>query len=421
MRFLFIQGVLVIISLLTLVNPVIGIMGYYWVSFMSPLAMTWGGDSARWTAIIAITTILSWGLHSRRYVFSGGTLKLFYLFMCWVTLTTIFAEFPDVASSAYVQTLKTFLMVMLMVCLLDTTEKLDIVLWIVLISVGFHTVKGGLITIGTGGSGNLTSDAIMFKETNEFARGGILIFPLMLYAAMQADLRYTRWIMFLCAILTAFAILGTQSRGGAVAFAASLCYYFKLSNKKKSILMAVFLMAVPVTFFMSSERYQAWQARMGTIENIETDDSFQGRTFAWRWAVEKYGDSLIGGGFGAFRGAIVPKTGGWRDAHSIYFELIGEHGIIGLVIYLGLALTMYLKCDSIQKRALEYKFMRFYHLAIAIKVLMIGFFVGGLTASSTYHELYFFYIGIVIVASNLIEKEIRGQKNRLVSESQTVE
>lgn len=406
MRLLFLQGSLFGVVLLTFLNPVVGIMGYYWYTFMSPLSLAWSGSGFRWGMILAGATAVSWILNSRKINFGGGILGLFFFFICWAGITTAFADFPIIASNLYIDLLKKFIMVFMLICLVDTRQKLDVVLWIVLISVGFHTVKGGLISIVTGGSGLLTSDAILFKETNEFARGGILIFPLMVYVAIQADYRLTRWVMAICAVLTAFAILGTQSRGGAIGFAASLLYYFKVSSKKITIVLYLALMSVPMFFFMNTDRFGAWFNRMETIDEYETDNSFQGRVFAWQWAVEKLENNPFGGGLGSFHGAIYPPTGHWKDAHSIYFELLGEHGYLGLIIYILLTLMVFLKCSRIQKDAQKFNLQRYETIAVSIKAILIGFMVGGLSVSSTYHELYFFYIGITVILSQLISKDI---------------
>ncbi len=70
-----------------------------------------------------------------------------------------------------------------------------------------------------------------------------------------------------------------------------------------------------------------WHERVASIFAYEEDASAQGRFESWRYALEVAREHpLVGGGFEIFRGNQAATLEGYRSAHSIYFEVLGEHG-----------------------------------------------------------------------------------------------
>jgi hypothetical protein len=64
---------------------------------------------------------------------------------------------------------------------------------------------------------------------------------------------------------------------------------------------------------------------MQTITNHEEDRAVIGRFEAWKEAYEIASNRFLGGGFEALAGGT--------DAHSIYFEVLAEHGFVGLGLF----------------------------------------------------------------------------------------
>jgi putative inorganic carbon (hco3(-)) transporter len=91
-------------------------------------------------------------------------------------------------------------------------------------------------------------------------------------------------------------------------------------------------------------RSDVWTQRMLTIADYGNESSALSRIGVWRWTLEFAAGNPLGGGFDAYRinhttmpvegqpGAVLDIRA--RAFHSIYFEVLGEHGIPGLAIYL---------------------------------------------------------------------------------------
>jgi len=110
-------------------------------------------------------------------------------------------------------------------------------------------------------------------------------------------------------------------------------------KSRQKFLMTVLLVAgaSAVYLFMPQE----WFDRMHSMRNYEEDWSAQGRFRAWQFAFDIAKSSIFGGGFETFRGGT--------DAHSIYFEVMGEHGFIGFGLFLALWAFTWLAAARIRR------------------------------------------------------------------------
>ena len=99
-----------------------------------------------------------------------------------------------------------------------------------------------------------------------------------------------------------------------------------------------------------------WYDRMQSIGGYDEDASAQGRLTMWKMAVEIARDRpIVGGGFKVFTNPTVyprynPTADTVRDVHSIYFETLGEHGVIGFALFLGLGGVTIWQLASIRRR-----------------------------------------------------------------------
>ena len=87
---------------------------------------------------------------------------------------------------------------------------------------------------------------------------------------------------------------------------------------------------------------QEWYDRMSTIETYEQDTSAMSRINAWWTAYNLAKDRVTGGGFDTFHARrylilYAPDPTSTPDVHSIYFEIMGEHGFIGFTMFMLLA------------------------------------------------------------------------------------
>jgi probable O-glycosylation ligase (exosortase A-associated) len=210
----------------------------------------------------------------------------------------------------------------------------------------------------------------------------------------------------LVSFFVSFAILGTQSRGAFVGVIAMGLYMAMKSRQKVGYILLVLFLA-PVGFLFMPE---AWHERMASIADYQSDGSAMGRIMAWHMALNLASDRLTGGGFEVFRPTTyliyLPEVGGRKtDAHSIYFEVIGEHGFIGLAIFLLLGILALRMCKRIMKQCTPYPDMVWMvNLAAMMQVSLVGYAVAGAFLGLAYFNYYYALIAIVVGMSTVTKK-----------------
>ena len=69
----------------------------------------------------------------------------------WMSITTVFAILPDLAFEKWIFVMKIMLMTILTMTLMQSRERIHALVWVVVLSIGFFGVKGGVFFIVSGG------------------------------------------------------------------------------------------------------------------------------------------------------------------------------------------------------------------------------------------------------------------------------
>ncbi|MBK7593535.1 MAG: O-antigen ligase family protein [Betaproteobacteria bacterium] len=136
-----------------------------------------------------------------------------------------------------------------------------------------------------------------------------------------------------------------------LAVTAMLMSLWWRSDRKVPVLAAM-LLVIPIVLSMLPE---SWYSRMETIGAYEEDASAMGRINAWTMAYNIAKDRITGAGFATAAPEIyaqyAPNPNFVLVAHSIYFQVLGEHGFVGLAIYLTMWLMTYLMAGRVARQA----------------------------------------------------------------------
>jgi probable O-glycosylation ligase (exosortase A-associated) len=180
------------------------------------------------------------------------------------------------------------------------------------------------------------------------------------------------------------------------------------SRHKTTIALAAIFGAVVLAEVMP----ESWYARMNTISTFEEDVWANGRVDAWKFAFRlALQRPLTGGGFHVYGDTprfleLVPEAVHSRAFHSIYFEALGEHGFVGLGIFLliiaaGLAETAKLRrlTRNEPQRAWVYE------LASMTQVSIVGYAAAGAFLELTFLDLFYAIVMLPTIAANVIARE----------------
>jgi probable O-glycosylation ligase (exosortase A-associated) len=399
----------------------IAVLLWTWISIMNPHKLTYGFASKfPFAAIAAGAAFVS-------ILFARGRLKwtmtppvvALILFVVWMCITTTFAIYPDESWVFLNKTLKIQLMTLVAIAALRERKHIEWFIWINIISIGFYGVKGGIFTITTGGSSRVWGPAGGFIEgNNEIALAMIMVIPLMNYLRMVATKQWVRTLLLASLLLSVVAALGTQSRGAFLALSAMGLVLWSRSNQKFVTGAAVALVALALVSFMPA----SWEQRMNTIQTYDQDGSAMGRINAWWMCFKLANDRFLGGGYEIYTPAMFAKYAPFPEdlhvAHSIYFSVLGEHGWLGLFLFLLIwALTLQaarrVRRDATQvqetarvkdpNQVPETQWA--FHLAGMCQVSLVGYAVGGAFLSLAYFDLPYNILVIVVVTQRWLKEE----------------
>lgn len=375
--------------------PFLGIIGWCVVSYMNPHQLGWGmTHGIPFAMMIGATTIGAFILHNGPKALPVTPVTmLLLLFLGYTTLTTVFALAPEAAWAKWDRFFKIVLMTLLTVPLMANRERVHALVWTIVLCIGFYGVKGGVFTILQGGSARVwgpPSSAI--EDNNHLSVALIMLLPLIRYLHLQTAEKWVRLGLLLSLPLIAAAILGTYSRTAFVTGLAALAWMLFKSRKKFAIISVGAFAAVLGLMFMPG----IWMERMRTILHYDQDESVLGRfdawAFGWRLAEMR---PLLGGGFspidapGLFM-QLVPNATVPRAFHSNYFEVLGEHGIVGIVIFLSLFAAGFLACGRIIRDTRGQPQLTWMHdLASMLQVSMVAYAVGGLFLNLSLYDMYY--------------------------------
>lgn len=394
---------------LTLQLPQIGVLMWAVVSYMNPHQMAWGfARTIPFALLIAAATLLGMLISREPKRLPRNALTwLLAAMMVWITITTVFAHLPDVAVVKWERTIKILLMTMVTMMLMYSRERIHALVWIIVLSIGVYGVKGGLFTLLTGGQFRVMGPPnSMIAGNNEIALALVMILPLARYLHLQTQSRLLRLGMMAMLPLLAVAIIGSYSRGAFLAITAMGVWLFLQSRRKGLILVLIGLLAGVAIPSMPDK----WFARMQTIETYEEDSSAMSRIEAWRFGFEVAKQNPVtGGGFLVGRDErlyldLVPDAAKARAFHSIWFEMMGEHGFVGLGLFVALGLTTFFKAWTLARRTrADPQFTWVHDLMTMVQVSLVGYVVGGTFLNLAFFDLPYHLVVLVALCAQVVE------------------
>jgi putative inorganic carbon (HCO3(-)) transporter len=396
----------------TFVRPHIGVYVWTWLSLMSPHRMTWGfAQTMRVALVVGAMTIIAWLIsrEPKRPPMSAPVVIL-VIFTIWVSFCNLFAVNPTDAFVKWSEVIKILAMTFVTMCLLQSRERIYIMVWVMTVSIGFYGFRGGIFTILTGGNYRVWGPPGTFiEDNNQLALAMIMTLPLMWYLFLDAKERWVKAGLLAGTALTMISVAGTHSRGGAVALCVMLsALWFKSRYKIATLAVAVVVVLGTLSFLP-----EHWYARMSTISTYDEDMSVRGRfdawTFGWRVALER---PIVGGGLrvfydGAYFMRLVPDAIMPRNAHSIYFEVLGETGFVGLGLFLALGIASLLTAGSVirlTKARPDFDWAR--NLAAMCQVSLVGYASAGAFLNLGFFDLYYFMITLIVCLKYVVQQEL---------------
>ncbi len=409
-------------------TPVVALYLWFWTS-MYPLQNWLYGFalSLRFNLVFSIVTMLGYVFMKNKPRFKiTGLFVLVIVFALHSGLGVMMYAYFDAMWQSFEEFIKAVVFFIFVVLLLRKKEHFEGILMFLTIALCFYGVLEGLKVIVTAGGHNIYGLKGPLGDNNKVALGLNMAIPLVLYLAGQVHYRYGKLALYCIAFLCAIAVIGTASRGGFIGLIAMAAYYWWKNGKKLSIVFGVMFIAGVAVYLMPSE----WFERMNTIKETSsaTESPLTSRVTSWKINyLAALDHPYIGHGFNATAGQFVwqnyvhdldslnwgietpiPKIG--YVAHSIYFEVLGNQGFVGLFMFLLIIFLTISKINKLCKQAYQQGSWE-HQLLTSIKVSIAAFCICGAALSAAYFELFYALVAMVICMElrTLSEKQLTGR------------
>ena len=394
-------------------RPHVGILVWSWIGYMNPHRLTWGfAYSFPFAQVVAIATFISliYTKESRKIPINGLTV-LWFLLLIWMVITTLFAFYPDDAMTQLIKVLKIQLVTFMTLMVFNSKERIFQLLWVITLSIGFFGIKGGIFTLSTGGSHRVWGPPGSFiEDNNSLGLALLMILPLFRYLQLMSSDKRIRWFLVFCMVTTGIATIGTYSRGAYLA-GASVILFLWLKGRNKLVTAMLLLLLIPVSIAFMPEQ---WHSRMATISTYHEDGSAMGRLQAWSMTINLASQRLTGGGFESWTQPIFDLYGYGhkaRAAHSIYFSFLGDHGWIGLALFIGILVGAWRTGSWIIRHGRHDSELSWAtELARMIQVSLVAYATGGAFLSMAYFDLFWHLVAILILTKLLVRQHLEQRQ-----------
>lgn len=399
--------------------PYVGVLLWAWVTLMNPHQIA-GGWISTFPINQVVVGLLGCSLLLHReplQPFVDGLTTVIILFMGWTVVTTLTALSPEISAARADLSLKSMLFGLVVAITTTNRVRFRALLWIYVISLGYFGAKGGMFTIVTGGAGNVVGPPnSTIEDRNTLALALLTTIPLAYYLYATAANRWVRIGLVALIILNAVAVLGTYSRGGTIGLAFLACYFWLKSTQKVVIAVA----AIAIGLVGWSVLPDRWFERIASVREAEADASFQGRQDAWQFAINAASDRLLGVGFSGTEDLIVfqlhmpeavATVDRGRAAHSIYFQVLGDHGFIGLGLYLTILVLAWRAAGRLAKtRSVDGEWAA--NFGKMGRVALGTYCVSGAALSMAYDSTLFSLLGLLSAGSRLAAEKAAAKPGR---------
>lgn len=368
--------------------------------------------------VIRLSTFLGYALFAAMIVKVGiGGLtafrqtRLMMLFAGFTAATVLWAVVQAYVLTAFRAHVDYFALCVATIYLIDRPSRIDRLAFAFVAISTILVVRnldrlGSELRVGTFRAGYFLGDG------NDFAWGLNVLLPFAMHLIFGQRRILTRLFGLGGFLAGVVGIIGTQSRGATLALAAAMLYGWIMLAKRRAVGVAMFaLLVVGVLAFAPSH----YLNRIQSMTEYQEDSSAQGRLRAWTAAMQMAVDFPLGVGAHSFNSAFgryyMPQDPEgwaayrWISAHSVYFKVLGEYGILGLVLLVSI-IVLNMRENGALRRQIQAAPERYPippHWPVVLNVGMIGYAVSAMFLGGVTYPHLFILTGLTLSCRRLVD------------------
>jgi putative inorganic carbon (hco3(-)) transporter len=396
LRTLFILSIFVPGFLLALRNRYVALLMYLWFALFRPQDWLWIDITSLRVSLVLGMVLLLPAVPAGLFPNITNPLSIGMIsFLACSLATQSVAVRPEIGWQWIDFMARLLVCCMMLVTLASNARRLEGVLAVISGSLAFHAAKAGLAFVIGGGTRFADGLAGAFVDNNGYALGTVMIIPLLIAAGQGAGLvydgRWLKWIkrgVWLGVPLCVFAIIGTYSRGGFVALAATALAFVAL-QRRPTIAVGGLVAAVGLVLLLVPIP-QTYLDRLQTIKTYEEtgEESAMSRWHFWAVGLRMVNENPLGIGLRQYEQAYDRydfshgRYGRKRAVHNSHVQVLAEVGYGGALVWTAMFGYAIVACFRVRIKSnderLDPKLGRFlWTTANGLLVSMFGFIVGG--------------------------------------------
>jgi probable O-glycosylation ligase (exosortase A-associated) len=427
MRDLAFVGFLTLLFGFGLKRPFLFVLAYVYIDIVSPQRLSYYLlNTIPISQIFFIAALLGWLVADSK---AGTRLAprqgLLLLLLGWAGITTLNADFPVEALEKWDWVWKGLVFAIFLPFTLRTKLRMEALLLVLVLSAASIIITGGIKTVASGGGYGVLNLGV--DNNSGLYEGSIIsilaiaIIPLILYLRRYGTIFPPEWrVNLFCAALIFSCLLipiGTEARTGLVCIVA-LAMLMLRDTKRRLLYIgmvgAAGLIALPLL-------PASFTQRMDTIQGYQGDESASTRIAVWQWTWDYVQEHPLGGGFEAYRqnnlryetvatstagNAETVVTGTQTDAarayHSSYFEMLGEQGWPGFILWMALNIIGLWRMEILRRR---YRrggddTLWIAKFATALQCAHLIYLIGSLFVGIAFQSFVYMWMGLQIGLDN---------------------
>lgn len=392
-----IVAILLIVAMIGLLRPYIGLLALLIVMELQPSELYPAVAPLHVERIIAGMLLLGFLIHGAKWRFPAPT-RWFLAFYGAMLLSIPLAFWRSNALMSCISFMEVVVYVLFTTALLTTELRIR---WFLLIDVLLVDWLGGSalwnyqhgiwqVRMHIDRAIGITSSA---GDPNTLAATLLFSMPLCIALMTRGNPTWMRLIALASIAMDLVTIVDTGSRAGAVGV-VFLVLLLLVRKPKNLIYLPILIALSPLVWIVIPQQYKA---RYETMDHLKSDDSYQVRILSWRGGIAMFESNPITGiGAGDYTDAngekFWPSTGTkhWLNAHSLYFKLLGELGLVGIFTFGGYLICVFRLNLRLRKQLLERNTPRFLQeLPGLISIMLLLMLFDGYGAHNLYRSMWF--------------------------------
>lgn len=415
--------------------PVASFLVYQLVYFINPDDSWWSASipGLRYSFTVVVIMILTLAVNYRNYTERAAwgdqpILKWLLAILIMYMIMLNFAIVPALHKRFLIDFVKLIVIIFVAYKLVNTERALDACLWAYILGatyigiVVYQTGRNsgdrveGLGMVDTGGDSNMVAAALAPSLV------------ILIYMAWLGN-KKIKALTFFCGALIANGVVLINSRGaflGVVLGAAFFLFYMLFSKYRRKgqrgTAIFVILAGLSGGLYVADDTF--WE-RMQTLTLAQEDAGASGsrRTDYWRATFDVMEDYPMGVGIGGFQvvskqylpsSNFVNRDIG-RAVHSTWFQLLGELGWPGPILFIGLLITI-TRLSGKTKRSLiaEGRYEAYFKM-LALEGALLAYLICATFIDRSRAEILYWLILFIAIGVNVYYLQSAGQRTSQVA------